>query len=233
MSTCKHHSIIIIGAGLTGLYLTRLLQNHDVVVLEARDRVGGRILSSGLNTQDSACVDLGPAWIWPQLQPRLHQLISDLGLGVFKQYTDGDMLFERDVSKVERYAGSSSHSQSYRILGGVGALVELLYSSVPQHFFCLNTQVLSIDQSSLTVKAMRNEEVQMYSANKIILALPPRLISNMISFTPELDSRLLRQWENTSTWMATHCKIIFIYSTPFWRNQNLSGEVFSHSGAVI
>jgi len=38
--------IIIIGAGLSGLYLASLLEDtYDVLILEARDRVGGRALS--------------------------------------------------------------------------------------------------------------------------------------------------------------------------------------------
>ena len=41
----EHHSVIIIGAGLSGLYTAWRLQQkkQDVVLLEARERTGGRI----------------------------------------------------------------------------------------------------------------------------------------------------------------------------------------------
>ena len=61
----EHHSIIIVGAGLSGLYLALRLQqdNHDVVVVESRNRTGGRILSVEYN--DICRFDMGPAWVWP------------------------------------------------------------------------------------------------------------------------------------------------------------------------
>ena len=54
-SFCK--KIIIIGAGLSGLYTGYLLKKmgYEVTILEARNRVGGRTL-----TENS--VDLGGAW---------------------------------------------------------------------------------------------------------------------------------------------------------------------------
>ncbi|VTP68788.1 Putrescine oxidase [Leclercia adecarboxylata] len=71
-------SVIIIGAGLSGLYAATLLEKAGVeyVILEARDRTGGRVLSpdvAGLH------VDMGAAWFWPQLQPEFAQLIGQTG----------------------------------------------------------------------------------------------------------------------------------------------------------
>ncbi|MFA9421923.1 MAG: FAD-dependent oxidoreductase, partial [Gammaproteobacteria bacterium] len=101
----EHHSIIIIGAGLSGLYTAWHLhqQQNDIVLLEASDRAGGRIRSLRLGRNDDSCVDMGPAWLWPQYQSRLEQLISELKLGLFKQYTRGEIIYESASGPIERY----------------------------------------------------------------------------------------------------------------------------------
>ena len=63
--------VVVVGAGLSGLVAAHLLKRLGlgVTLLEARDRVGGRIF--GVPTDDGTHrFDLGPAWVWPQLNPR-------------------------------------------------------------------------------------------------------------------------------------------------------------------
>ena len=43
----EHHETVVIGAGVAGMSAAYRLRDHDVVVLEAEDRVGGRTLSGG------------------------------------------------------------------------------------------------------------------------------------------------------------------------------------------
>jgi monoamine oxidase len=65
-----------------------------------------------------------------------------------------------------------------------------------------------------------------------VLALPPRVTQQNIAFDPPLPSEIQQLWRQTSTWMAAQSKILFIYDKPFWREQNLSGEVFSQRGPL-
>lgn len=55
--------MVVVGAGLAGLAAARDLQSHgyDVVILEARDRIGGRVWTSGKWANVS--LDLGASWI--------------------------------------------------------------------------------------------------------------------------------------------------------------------------
>lgn len=227
----EHHSVIIVGAGLSGLYCAWQLQQQqqDVILLEARERTGGRILSADYKNSH---FDMGPAWVWPQLQPRLSQLTSQLDLKIFKQYTRGTMLYEKSPNEIERYDGQSSHNQSYRIKGGSYQFIKALLTKIPQSRIHLNTIVKEIHQDNLEIHTIRDGKTVHYTADKIILALPPRLILENIKINPVLPEKLSNAWKSIPTWMSGHCKIIFIYDKPFWRENNLSGEVFSHYGPL-
>lgn len=234
----EHHSVIIIGAGLSGLYAAWQLhqQQQDVIVLEARNRCGGRILSHGLeaegDTESSHGCDLGPAWVWPQFQPRLASLLKHLNITLFKQYTQGDILYEGGPNAIERYSDQSAHNQSYRIRGGADKLIEALQANLPKEILHLNTRVQTLQQQPLSIETLRDGKVYNYSADNIILALPPRVALQTIEFNPALADVVTHYWQTVPTWMAGHCKIIFMYKKPFWRQQNLSGEVFSRQGPL-
>lgn len=230
-SMTEHHKIIIIGAGLSGLYTAwRLQKTHsDVLILEARARVGGRILSLQHNNSQ---FDMGPAWVWPQLQPRLQRLVQKLNLKLFKQFTSGDMLYEKSLAETERFSGQSSHSEFYRIEGGSQSIIDALQTQLSASHIHLNTIVTSIDESQLCVQTLRDGKSFEYSADKIILALPPRLFVQNIKFMPEFSDDVIVAFNNVATWMSSHSKIVFIYDKPFWREKKLSGEVFSHCGPL-
>jgi monoamine oxidase len=81
------HDLIVVGAGLSGLVAARRLARagHRVAVVEARDRVGGRTLSTTLEGQR---VDLGGQWIGDR-HVRLRALAAELGIDSFPQFAGG------------------------------------------------------------------------------------------------------------------------------------------------
>jgi monoamine oxidase len=85
---------IVVGAGLSGLVCATRLRaaGRSVVVLEARDRVGGRLLTG---TLAGATIDLGGQWMSVG-QPRLAALAASLGVASFPQRRDGQPLFAID-----------------------------------------------------------------------------------------------------------------------------------------
>lgn len=115
----------------------------DFKLFEARDRLGGRILSvdqSGLISDDG--FDLGPSWFWPSVQPRFAALLDELGLTSFAQNNDGDVIFERmSRERPARYQPIDQDAQSMRIGGGTGALVRALLADLDEHSIHLTSPV--------------------------------------------------------------------------------------------
>jgi len=69
-----------------------------------------------------------------------------------------------------------------------------------------------------------------YTADKVILCMPPQLISSQLSFVPELAIQPLL--DSVQTWMAGAIKFTLEYAKPFWRNNGFSGMLYSHAGIV-
>jgi monoamine oxidase len=85
--------VIIVGAGLAGL--TSALNLHEagakVLVLEARDRVGGKTWSRELAI-GGGIVDMGAAWINDTNQARMYALAERFGLETIVQNVKGDIV---------------------------------------------------------------------------------------------------------------------------------------------
>ena len=73
--------VLVVGAGLAGLTAAHRLQQGgaDVTVFEARERVGGRVLSHVFD--DGAVGELGGEWI-DSSQPSVRLLAEELRLGM-------------------------------------------------------------------------------------------------------------------------------------------------------
>ncbi len=80
--------VLVVGAGISGLAAARRLAaaGHDVLVLEARDRIGGRIATS--SRWADAPVDLGASWIHGIKNNPIARIADDIGAQTVA--TDGD-----------------------------------------------------------------------------------------------------------------------------------------------
>ncbi len=213
--------LIIIGAGLSGLYAATLLKDEfNVIILEARDRCGGRILTYEGH-------DLGPSWIWPH-QKNILKLIHQLSLETFPQYTKGEALYDTPDG-VQRFTPAPS-VPSARIQGGLELLIQRLLAQLSSQNIHLDQEVkkISIQNSRLSVETSAGK----YEADYIISTMPPRLASDNVLYHPPLHYQTKQMLHQTPTWMGHTAKCVIEFTESFWRDKGLSGFIFSHLGPL-
>jgi len=95
--------VVVVGAGLAGLSAARTLVKAgvDTVVVEARDRVGGRVVNASIGGGE--IVEMGGQWMGPG-QTDLATLAEELGIGTFPTYNTGQRLIDRS-GNVRSYSG--------------------------------------------------------------------------------------------------------------------------------
>jgi monoamine oxidase len=98
--------VVVVGAGFAGLSAARALvrAGKSVVVLEARDRVGGRTFTKTLPLPGAPWVDVGGQWIGPT-QHEITALVRELGVKTFPTWTRGDNLVVVK-ERAKRYRGT-------------------------------------------------------------------------------------------------------------------------------
>lgn len=95
--------VVVIGAGAAGLTAAHELrrQGLSVAVLEARDRVGGRLWT---DTVDGAVLEIGGQWVSPD-QTALLETLDELGLETYPRYREGDSLYRGRDGELRRFTG--------------------------------------------------------------------------------------------------------------------------------
>src|SRR5258708_2228753 len=197
MSLPSEVDVAVIGAGAAGLGAARALENSglSVIVLEARDRVGGR--GHTIMAAPEIIFDLGCGWLHSVDKNSFVKIAEQLNFEIDKtrppwreqSFDTGFPLPERldfikaldaFYDRAEQAAGELAKS------GGYGALMAAYGVSCPLAF---DTQVTLIDHSG---KRVRIEPSQgRLSAGKVIITVPTNLIADQsIRFHPALPAKV-------------------------------------------
>lgn len=220
--------VVIVGGGLSGLALADHLHRGgvDYRLLEARPRLGGRIK---VGQMDGACFDLGPSWFWPE-QPRMATMVKRFRLTVFDQYSKGTLSFEDEGGTVHRDLGYASMEGSYRIQGGIFALIDRLVQALDKDRVLTDAVVTKIrDKAGIEVELQSGEIIK---GKRTVLAMPPRVAAGL-TFEPALPAGAIDAMRAIPTWMAGQAKFVAVYDRPFWRESGLSGDAMSRRGPLV
>jgi putrescine oxidase len=135
MNTSIHCDVVIVGAGATGLTAATALRaaGHSVLVLEARDRVGGRLWTDHV---DGQLFEIGGQWVSPD-QSALLETLAELDLPTYSRYRDGESVYIGKDGTAARFEGEifpapkATQSELVRLIDRLDALVAELDVAEP------------------------------------------------------------------------------------------------------
>ena len=222
--------VIIIGAGISGLVAgyDLTVAGYDVTILEARDRIGGRVLTIRSPFSNEHYVEGGAARIKPS-----HDLTIayanhfNLTLdpfyatnGDYVDFSSGSRTIIDNTTYLNTSYGSTLRKNYLKIRGGSDQLTNAFAnSSELSNKIYLNSAVTSIAQNSDNV--IVNTGGNQFQADKVLCTVPLTVL-NKINFTPALSSNKQTAM-NGGFRYAPATRIYIQFKNRFWENESLNG----------
>lgn len=231
MSKMNNNKIVIIGAGLSGLTIAYLLQKKgfEITILEANTRIGGRIHT--ITGTSGTTIEMGGTWF---SKPHHHfiGLLDEFKIPYFKQYTQGVSLFETmSFVPPQKFEISDSEESSFRIEGGTAKLIEKLVEKIGCKNIKTQTKIIAIKEVENRLEVTDSNGIT-HTADKVISTIPPHLLVQTIKFEPNLPDSMVQLAKKTHTWMGESVKFAVEYASPFWKEKNYSGTLYSQASIV-
>ena len=221
--------VIIIGAGLSGLSTAYNLKKKNIKfkIFEAQNRLGGRIET--IYGNQNTPMEMGATWFGKE-HKNLLQLLSELNIGCFEQHNEGITLFETmSFEPPQQYFVPANEYSAYRIQGGTYSIIEALHEAIGKEAVVLITKIIEVVDEGYRIKITDSLQNNFF-CKQLIIAMPPKLLTNTIQFFPALPQAINQIMQNTQTWMSGSAKFSVEYNQAFWKENGFSGSVYSQSG---
>ncbi len=111
----KKPKVIIIGAGFAGLSAALYLHKRqiDFVILEARERIGGRVFSHVIDPQENLVIELGAEWVGNS-HTRLREMCEEFGLELQNNQFDTHLIYQGKYYKNNEWNYSKQWETKFR-----------------------------------------------------------------------------------------------------------------------
>ncbi len=224
-------NIVIVGAGMAGLVAGYELTKagFGVTVLEANNRVGGRVFTIREPFSDGLFAEAGAARIPPDHNHTLHY-VELFGLtldsfyprsGNYLDYFGGNrtQVSSNNFLNDKPWPGSVNHSEYVKIRGGTDKLSQAFaeYLSDKIH---LNSPVEYIKQNSdeVVVRTLNGNE---FNADRALVTVPLTVL-NKIEFNPSLSPEKIEA-SNGGFSYAASTRVFVQFKERFWEAERLNG----------
>ena len=113
----KKPKVIIIGAGFSGLAAAYYLSKKkiDFVILESRNRVGGRVFSHTIDKTENLVVELGAEWVGAS-HKRLMDLTKEMGLELDNNQFETHLIYKGEYSRPDQWEYSPDWRKKFEQL---------------------------------------------------------------------------------------------------------------------
>lgn len=242
--------VLVVGAGLSGLVaatsILRARPSTRLTVVDARDRVGGRLLA----TADGA--DLGGSWVWPT-DRRLQRLAARLGVEAVPQRLDGQAyapLRSGGLGRAGDIGGQIAPCGpgASRWQRGAPRLPVALAGELPAGSVWLGCSVSSVEREEAgggvrvglscagshgdSCASMGSNRPTTILARRVVLAIPPEHVAQL-RFAPPLPDDRRRRMAKTGTWASDWSKVVATFKSAFWRQNGDSGALMAAPGSLM
>ncbi len=225
----KINDVIIVGGGLSGLYLSYLLkkEGYNIKLIEKNNILGGRIKTIYKNNFP---FEMGANWVFNN-NFFLKKIINDFKLEKEFQYIKGLGLYENNINNFQEFDTKNAIGAQYiKLTNGSYSLIDSIASKLYDDII-LNEEIIKIEDK-INFLELSTKIGKTFLSRKVVLAIPPKILASSILFEPKLDNDIQNKRLKTHTWMADSVKFSIQFKNSFWRKKNMSGLVIANYGII-
>ena len=224
--------VIIVGAGISGLVAGYELSRagHDVTILEARNRVGGRVFTLRTPFSDGHFADAGAARIPPDHDMTIGYA-DHFGLTLDPFYPESSYYVnlsddERTLISASDYLNNPpwegfpvNRKDFIKIRGGTDKLPQA-FADTLSDLIHLATPVESIEQNADGIIVGVSDGTE-YSADRALCTVPLPVL-NRIQFSPQLSDAKVEASSGGYDYAAS-TRVFMQFANRFWESEGLNG----------